>query len=80
MADFDSDGILNDGSGDGRYANLRCTGGSVTGCDDTGPGTPNPRQEDADGDLVGNACDNCRMVPNTDQSDLDRDGTGDACD
>lgn len=80
VADFDSDGILNDGSGDGQYANLRCTGGASVACDDNCPGTPNVDQADADGDLVGDACDNCPATPNTDQSDLDRDAIGDACD
>ncbi len=80
LADFDSDGILNDGDGDGQYADHRCTGGLTAGCDDNCPGIQNARQEDADGDLVGDACDNCPTAPNTDQSDLDRDDIGDACD
>ncbi len=35
---------------------------------------------DADGDNVGDVCDNCPATPNTDQADADGDGIGDACD
>ena len=37
-------------------------------------------QEDADGDEVGDGCDNCPDDPNVDQEDNDIDGLGDACD
>jgi hypothetical protein len=79
-ADFDGDGILNDGNSDGQYANVPCTGGATTNCDDNCPGVTNPTQADADGDGVGDACDNCPAVPNADRFDHDRDGIGDACD
>ena len=79
-ADYDLDGILNDGSDDGQYANLRCSAGETVLCDDNCPGTPNPLQEDSDGDLVGDACDNCPDVSNTNQFDDDKDGFGDLCD
>ena len=36
--------------------------------------------DDADGDGVGAALDNCPADPNTNQSDIDGDGIGDACD
>lgn len=35
---------------------------------------------DADGDNVGDSCDNCEGTPNNDQLDGDGDGDGDACD
>ena len=80
LADYDEDGVLNDGGGDGQYANFRCTNGAFENCDDNCPGEPNPDQADADGDEVGDACDNCALDVNTDQADIDRDGFGDLCD
>jgi len=80
LADYDADGILNDGDGDGQYAGSRCTAGQAAGCDDNCPGVPNPAQLDIDADLVGDACDNCAGASNTQQFDVDRDGLGDPCD
>jgi len=42
--------------------------------------TNNPHCEDADGDGIFDADDNCPGTSNADQADFDGDGTGDACD
>nr|XP_054757136.1 thrombospondin-4-like [Lytechinus pictus] len=73
---------------------MRCTNTSDKNClSDNCPGYPNSGQEDADGDLTGDICDNdwdndriyneidnCPYVANFDQADVDGDGHGDACD
>jgi hypothetical protein len=80
LVDFDDDGVLNDGDGDGQFSNHPCSGGFTTSCDDNCAGVPNAGQADGDGDFVGDACDNCPAAANASQSDLDRDRIGDACD
>jgi len=65
----------------------------VTGKDDNCPHDANPKQEDADRDGRGDACDDdrdgdgyaneqdvCPETPNPEQTDLDGDGQGDVCD
>ena len=90
--DIDGDGILDDGDGSGIAGDHRCRGGYTAGCDDNCPTTPNPLQEDDDGDWRGEVCDdddrdrvfnsddNCPDVHNPEQDDQDLDGAGDACD
>ncbi|MFM1935658.1 MAG: hypothetical protein RI990_617, partial [Planctomycetota bacterium] len=40
---------------------------------------PAARAQDADGDGIADAADNCPLVANADQADCDQDGVGDAC-
>ncbi len=73
--------VLSDRDGDGVPDN-----------EDNCPDHPNPDQEDADGDGIGDACedtdgdgivdpdDNCPLIPNPGQEDADGDGEGDVCD
>ena len=92
----DGDPILDDGDGSLASGDNPCTGGVTTNCDDNCPAVDNATQADADGDGVGDACnetqdadgddfkdtlDNCRVVANPTQADTNPNTTGgDACD
>jgi len=70
QVDQDLDGICDPGASSPSW----CTGS------DNCPSDPNPDQDDADADDVGDACDLCLLVYDPDQDDFDGDNLGDACD
>ncbi|WP_372778574.1 thrombospondin type 3 repeat-containing protein [Litorivivens sp.] len=94
-ADFDGDGILDDGAGDTKQVFTACPDGVKTNCDDNCPAAFNPEQENTVGGVLGDACedsdndsvvdgsDNCPTVSNPDQANNDSalgDTEGDVCD
>lgn len=88
--DQDRDGIFDAADGCLRQPNGPQLGSCVGGArgeaacaapSDCGSGSwCSQRQEDTDGDGVGDACDLCALVRDPQQSDRDGDGLGDACD
>ncbi len=94
-ADFDGDGILDDGAGDTKQVFTACPDGVKTNCDDNCPAAFNPEQKNTVGGALGDACedsdndtvvdgsDNCPTVSNPDQANNDSalgDTQGDVCD
>jgi formylglycine-generating enzyme required for sulfatase activity len=57
IRDPDGDGVPSDGDGYGGSGDNPCVGGATTGCDDNCPEVANADQADADGDSVGDRCD-----------------------
>jgi len=93
--DLDADRICGDRDTCPNDPDNDADGDGICGNRDNCPFTANPDQEDADGDRVGDSCDDCVDIDsdficnrfdncpdtfNILQADSDRDGIGDACD
>lgn len=59
QGDSDLDGIPDDGDSSCIIGDNPCSGGATENCDDNCLFDPNPGQEDADSDGLGDLCDNC---------------------
>jgi hypothetical protein len=57
QADFDLDGILDDGDLSGTAGDNTCVGGATQNCDDNCINDPNANQADGDSDGIGDVCD-----------------------
>ena len=94
-ADYDGDGIPDDGDRSGIIGDTPCKNGEKDNCDDNCVAMRNPEQEDADEDGEGDVCDPCPaneydedtdacIEPNNNVPDADGDGIldiedGDVC-
>jgi hypothetical protein len=84
------DDMGDDGGDDGGGGDPGDLDGDGVAASDNCPGVANKDQADGDGDLIGDACDNCRTIGNPPkatlgfdepiQRDHDGDGRGDECD
>ena len=64
--DSDGDGILDDGDYSGKDWDNPCTGGETFDCDDNCPFHYNPDQDDANGNGIGDACEEYKGDVNND--------------
>ena len=71
--DIDGDTILDDGDASGVIGDAPCANLCTANCDDNCRLNANATQADADGDTIGDACDNDDAVAGTAATDLDSD-------